>query len=77
MARLVGAWPTSGYRRMTALLRGEGVHVNHKHGVRFLGERGRQGRRPRPRPRTTPSDHPSPCPPNLVQGLTIGRPDQG
>jgi putative transposase len=76
IARLAGAWPTYGYRRITALSRREGLHVNHKHVARLLGEMGLQGWRPRHRPRTTHSDHPYPRYPNLVQGLTIDHPDQ-
>jgi len=74
--RLAGAWPTDGDRRITALLHREGLQVNHKHVARLMRERGLQGHRPARRPRTTQSDHAYPRYPNLVQGLTIVRPDQ-
>jgi putative transposase len=40
-----------------------------------MREMGIQGDRPTRRPRTTSSAHGYPCYPNLVQGLTIVRPD--
>jgi putative transposase len=73
--RLAGVWPTYGYRRITALLRREGCQVNPKHTARLMHEMGLQGQRPARRPRTTPSAHASPRYPNLVQGLTMMRPD--
>jgi putative transposase len=73
--RLAGAWPTYGYRRITALLRREGFQVNPKHTARLMHEMGLQGQRPARRPRTTQSAHAYPRYPNLVQGLTIMRPD--
>jgi putative transposase len=73
--RLAGAWPTYGYRRITALLRREHVQVNRKHVARLMREMGLQGRRPTRPPRTTHSDHVYRRSPNLVQGLTIVRPD--
>jgi putative transposase len=74
--RLAGAWPTYGYRRITALLRREGFQFNHKHVARLMREMGLQGHRPARRPRTTQSAHAYQRYPNLVQGLTIVRPDQ-
>ena len=59
--RVAGAWPTYGYRRVTAMLRRGGWAVNAKR-VR--------------RVRTTDSDHPFPRYPNLVADLTVARPDQ-
>jgi putative transposase len=73
--RLAGEWPTYGYRRITALLHREQVQVNRKHVARLMREMGVQGQRPTRRPRTTYSDHGYPRYPNLVQGLTIVRPD--
>jgi transposase InsO family protein len=73
--RLAGAWPTYGYRRITALLRREGLPVNRKHTARLMRERGLQRHRPARRPRTTHSTHAYPRYPTLVQGLTIVRPD--
>jgi putative transposase len=74
--RLAGEWPTYGYRRITALLRREGVQVNHKHVLRLMGAMGLQGQRPARHPRTTCSHHGYPRYRNLVQGLPIVRPDQ-
>jgi transposase InsO family protein len=74
--RLAGAWPTDGYRRITALLQREDFQINHKHVARLMREMGLQGQRPARRPRTTRSDHAYPRDPNLVQGLMIVRPDQ-
>lgn len=73
--RLAGAWPTYGYRRVTALLRREGFQGNPKPTARLMHERGLQGQRPARRPRATQSAHAYPRYPNLVQGLTIMRPD--
>jgi putative transposase len=76
IVRLAEAWPTYGYRRITALLRREDFQVNRKHVARLMREMGLQGQRPRRRPRTTHSDHAYPRYPNLVQGLTVVRPEQ-
>jgi putative transposase len=76
IVRLAEAWPTDGYRRLTALLHREGVQVNRKHGARLMREMRLQGQHPRHRPRTTYSGHAYPRYPNLVQGLTVVRPDQ-
>ena len=73
--RLAGAWPTYGYRRLTAWLPREHFPVNRKHVARLMREMGLQGQPPARRPRTTDSDHAYPRYPNLVQGLTILRPD--
>ena len=76
MARLAGEWPTSGSRRITALVRREGLPVNHTRGARLMRPMGVQGQRPARRPRTTPSTHGYPRDRNLGHGLTIERPDQ-
>jgi transposase InsO family protein len=73
--RLAGAWPTYGDRRITALLRREGFQVNLQHTARRMREMDLQGHRPARRPRTTQSAHAYPRDPNLMQGVTIGRPD--
>jgi transposase InsO family protein len=73
--RLAGEWPTYGYRRITALLHREQVPVNRKHVARLMREMGLQRPGPVHCPRTTDSAHPYPRYPNLVQGLTIMRPD--
>jgi putative transposase len=74
--RLAGQWPSYGYRRITALLRREDIQVNHKHVARLMRMMGLQGQRPVPHPRTTCSQHVYPRYQNLVQGLTVVRPDQ-
>jgi len=73
---LAAAWPTYGYRRLTALLRREGWAVNHKHVRRVMGDLGLQTKVKRKRKRTTDSRHLFSRYPNLVEGLRIGRPDQ-
>jgi putative transposase len=73
--RLAGEWPTYGYRRITALLHREHLQVNRKHVARLMREMGLQSQRPMRRPRTTHSGHAYPRYPNLVQGLTVVRPD--
>jgi putative transposase len=73
---VVVAWPTYGYRRITAQLKREGWLVNSKRVRRLTGELGFQGKIYRKKRRTTNSDHPFPRYPTLVQGLEIVRPDQ-
>jgi len=74
--RLAGAWPTYGYRRLTAMLRREGQLVNSKRVRRLMEELGIHGQRPLRRKRTTNSNHPFPRYPNLVENLEIVRPEQ-
>jgi len=76
VGRLAGAWPTYGYRRLTALLRREGRAVNGKRVRRVMAELGLRGRPPARRVRTTDSAHPFPRYPNLVEGLAVERPEQ-
>jgi putative transposase len=74
--RIAGAWPTYGYRRVTAQLRREGAGaVNGKRVRRLMSELGLVGQRPQRRCRTTNSVHPYPRYPNLVAGLAITQPD--
>lgn len=74
--RISGAWPTYGYRRVTAQLRREGAGaVNGKRVRRLMGELGLVGQAPQRRCRTTNSDHPYPRYPNLVADLAITAPD--
>jgi putative transposase len=74
--RIAGAWPTYGYRRVTAHLRREGAgDVNGKRVRRLMGELGLAGHAPARRCRTTNSDHPYPRYPNLVASLAITQPD--
>jgi putative transposase len=58
------------------LLQRDGWPVNRKHVARLMRAMGLQGHAPARHVRTTQSAHPSPCYPNLVQGLTSVRPDQ-
>jgi putative transposase len=74
--RLAGAWPTYGYRRLTAMLRRQGWAVNGKRVRRVMAELGFQGQAPARRVRTTDSAHPFPRYPNLVDGWTVEWPDQ-
>jgi putative transposase len=76
IVRLAEAWPTYGYRRLTALLHREGLQVNRQHVARLMREMRLQGQRRRRGPRTTHSGHADPRYPNLVQGLTVVRPAQ-
>jgi putative transposase len=71
-----GAWPTYGYRRLTVMLRREGLKVNAKRVRRLMHELGICGEAPRRTPRTTDSRHPYPRFPNLVEGLEAERPEQ-
>jgi transposase InsO family protein len=76
LQRLAGAWPTYGYRRLTAMLRREGWAVNGKRVRRLMNELGIHGWRPPRRKRTTDSNHAFPRFPNLVEGLPVVRPEQ-
>lgn len=76
LRELAGAWPTYGYRRLTVMLRREGLRVNAKRVRRLMHELGICGEAPQRKPRTTNSDHPYPRFPNLVEGLEAKRPDQ-
>jgi putative transposase len=76
LRELAGAWPTYGYRRLTVMLRREGLRVNAKRVRRLMHELGICGEAPRRTPRTTDSSHPYPRFPNLVEGLEATRPDQ-
>jgi putative transposase len=73
--RFAAEWPTYGYRRLTALLPREHVQVNRTHVARLMREMGWQGRRPTRPPQTTHSAHGYPRYPNVVQELTMVRPD--
>ena len=74
---IAGQWPTYGYRRVTVQLRRDyQVVVNSKRVRRLMRELGILGKVPRKKQRTTNSDHAFPRYPNLVQALTVARPDQ-
>lgn len=71
-----GRWPTYGRRRLTAMLRGEGLAVNAKRVRRPMGGPGLSGEPPPRRPRTTNSVRSPPRFPNPVEPLEVARPDQ-
>jgi putative transposase len=74
--KLCLAWPTYGYRRVTAMLRREGWSVNAKRVRRVMHELGLAAEPVKRRVRTTNSDHGFPRYPNLVADLAVVRPDQ-
>jgi putative transposase len=74
--RVAGAWPTYGYRRVTAMLRRDGWAVNAKRIRRVMRDLGLAAEPVKRRVRTTDSDHPFPRYPNLVADLAVVRPDQ-
>jgi putative transposase len=76
LRELGGTWPTYGYRRLTVMLRREGLRVNEKRVRRLMHELGMCGEAPKRKPRTTDSSHPYPRFPNLVEGLEPKRPEQ-
>jgi putative transposase len=76
LRELAGAWPTYGYRRLTAMLRRQGLQVNAKRVRRLMHEMGICGEAPRHSPRTTDSRHAYPRFANLVEGLEVIRRDQ-
>lgn len=72
---LAAAWPTYGYRRITAMLQRQNWCVNRKRVLRLMREMGLL-RAPKPKKqRTTDSRHSHPRYPNLVANLTVVRPD--
>jgi len=74
---VISTWPTYGYRRVTAQIRRDKQWmVNHKRVRRLMREMGLQGRVKAKKQRTTDSRHSYPRYPNLVQNLTVVRPDQ-
>jgi transposase InsO family protein len=76
LERLAAAWPTYGYRRLTAQLRRERLVVNSKRVRRLMAELGLLGHPSVRAIRTTNSNHPFPRYPNLVQGRVATRPDE-
>jgi transposase InsO family protein len=74
--RTAGAWPTYGYRRVTAMHRRGGLVVNAKRVRRVMRELGLAATPPPRRVRTTDSNPAFPRSPNLVAGLSVTRPDQ-
>jgi transposase InsO family protein len=71
-----GRWPTYGYRRITAELRRSGPPVNSKRIRRLRRLMHLQAKIKHKKRRTTNSQHDFPRYPNLVQDLSVTRPDQ-
>lgn len=76
LMELAGQWPTYGYRRLTVMLKRQGLAVNSKRVRRLMHELGIAAAAPKRKPRTTDSEHPYPRFPNLVEGLKVTRPEQ-
>jgi len=74
--RLAEAWPTYGYRRITAMLEREGAVVNSKRVRRLLAELGLAAKPHKRKVRTTNSEHGFARYPNLVMGLLVSQPDE-
>lgn len=76
ISELAAAWPTFGYRRLTAMLQRKNWCVNRKRVLRLMREMGLlRAQRPKKK-RTTDSEHSHPRYSNLVAELTVVRPDQ-
>ena len=76
LVEVAGQWPTYGYRRLTKQLQREGHAVNFKRVRRLMHELGIVGKAPERKPRTTDSGHAYPRYANLVEDLTVTRPDE-
>jgi transposase InsO family protein len=76
LLRLAEAWPTYGYRRLTAQLRREGWEINSKRVRRLMHTLELQRPQAKRKRRTTNSSHAFPRYPNLVQDLVVTHPDQ-
>ncbi len=74
--RVVGEWPTYGYRRVTAQIEREHAPVNHKRVQRVMLTMGLVRKKTAKKRRTTNSAHPFPRYPNLLLNINIERPDQ-
>lgn len=74
--QVLGQWPTYGVRRVTHQLARAYPRVNVKRVRRVMRQMGVTRKNKRKKRRTTQSDHAFPRYPNLVQGLTVVRPDQ-
>jgi transposase InsO family protein len=73
---LAAAWPTYGYRRITAMLHRNGQRVNRKRVLRIMRQKRLLRTRKAQKRQTTNSRHDYPRYPNLVDKLTVVRPDQ-
>jgi putative transposase len=71
---LFTAWPFLGSRRMTALLRAEGLAINRKRVQRLMRQMGIAALGPRPRTTRRALEHR--VYPYLLRGVTIDRPNQ-
>jgi putative transposase len=69
-------FPRYGYRRVTAALRRQELHVNHKKVLRLMRESDLLCRVKRRKVKTTDSRHRFPRYPNLVKGMNITRLNQ-
>ncbi len=76
LQRLAAEWPTYGYRRLTAQLRREWQTVNSKRVRRLVQLMHLSRKHRRKQYRTTNSRHGFERYPNLVQDLTVTRPDE-
>jgi transposase InsO family protein len=76
LLQAAGAWPTYGYRRLTAQLKRDYQTVNSKRVRRLMTELGLKRAKPRRKVGTTNSRHGFARFPNLVAGLVINQPDQ-
>jgi len=72
---LAAAWPTYGYRRITAMLHRDGRRVNRKRVLRIMRQMRLLRTCKAQKRRTTNSRHAYPRYPNLVEKLTVARPD--
>jgi putative transposase len=73
---LAGAWPTCGYRRLTAMLRRSGWRINRKRVLRAMHRLGLAAKPHSRRPRTTQSEHDFQRFANLVAERTVAQPDE-
>jgi len=69
-------YPRYGYRRVTAQLRRDGFHVNHKKALRIMHEQGLSVRPQRRYVATTDSNHNGPIFRNLVRAFVPTAPNQ-
>lgn len=76
IADLAGAWPTYGYRRITAMLRRDGWRINRKRVLRAMHRLGLAAKPHERQPRTTQSDHDFQRFPNRVADLAVAKPDE-
>ncbi|ABW25150.1 integrase, catalytic region [Acaryochloris marina MBIC11017] len=76
IAGVAGAYPTYGYRRITAQLQRQGYCVNHKRVARLMRQIGIMAKTKVKRKRTTNSEHSFPRYGNRVLNLSIDHPEQ-